>query len=90
MWLWAPAMISPPRGTWAISDTRLPIVPDETKSAGLLPEELGRALLERVDRRVLAPDVVADLGGGHRPAHLGGWLGDGVGAEVDRGHGRRV
>ena len=62
------------------------------EQAGLLAEQLGGPLLERVDGRVVAEDVVADLGLGHRPAHLGGRLGDGVGAEVDEavGHGRRV
>ena len=57
---------------------------------GLLAEQLGRALLEGVDRRVVAEDVVADLGIGHRPAHRGRGEGDGVAAEVDPWHGRRV
>ena len=64
--------------------------PRRDEQAGLLAEQLRRPLLERVDRRVLAEDVVADLGGGHRAAHLGGRAGDGVGAEIDRGHRRRV
>ena len=55
----------------------------------LLAEHLGRLLLEAVDRRVLAVDVVADLGRGHRGAHLGGGTGHGVGAQVDRLHDRR-
>ena len=62
----------------------LPIVPDGTKSAASKPRQLGRALLQAVDGRVLAVDVVADLGLGHGPAHLGRGPGDGVGAEVDR------
>ena len=41
---------------------------------GLLAEQLGDALLQRVHRRVLAVDVVADVGVGHRLAHRGeGW-----------------
>ena len=76
-------MISPPRGTWAIWLTRLPIVPLATKSAGLLAGQLGGTLLERDDRRVVAEDVVADLGLGHRATHLGRRVRDGVGAQVD-------
>src|SRR5439155_2449304 len=41
--------------------------PGRDEQAGFLAEELGRSLLEGVDRRVLAPDVIADLGSGHRP-----------------------
>ena len=40
---------------------------------GLLAEQLRGALLEGVDRRIVAEDVVADLGRGHRPAHRVGW-----------------
>ena len=36
---------------------------------GLLAEQLRGALLEGDDGRVVAEDVVADLGLGHRPAH---------------------
>ena len=85
----APAMISPPRGTWAIRLTRLPIVPLATKSAGLLARQLGGALLERDDGRVVAEDVVAELRLGHRAAHLGRGLGDRVGAQVDPSRGHR-
>ena len=84
----APAIVSWPRARWAIWATRLPIVPLRDEQAGLLAEQLGGALLEGVDRRVVAEDVVADLGVGHRAAHRGGRMGDGVGAEVDTGHGR--
>ena len=63
-------------------------MPDGDEQAGFLAEQLGRALLEGVDGRVVAEDVVADLGLGHRPAHPGGGLGDGVAAQVDPGHGR--
>ena len=37
MWVSAPAMISPPRGTWAISETRLAIVPELTNRPASLP-----------------------------------------------------
>ena len=56
----------------------------------LHPQELGRALFQPVDGRILAVDVVADLGLRHGLAHLRGRLGDGVGAQVDGGHGRRT
>jgi 3-deoxy-7-phosphoheptulonate synthase len=56
---------------------------------GLLPEQLGDALLERGDGRVLPVDVVADRCRGHRVAHRGGRAGDGVAAEVDR-HGTNL
>jgi hypothetical protein len=64
--------------------------PRRDEDRGFLAEQGGRALLERIDRRVLAQDVVADLSGGHRPTHLGRRVGHGVGAEIDRRHGRRV
>jgi hypothetical protein len=57
---------------------------------GLLAEELGGALLEGVDGRILAEHVIAQLRLGHRPAHLGRRLGDGVGPQIDQGHGRGV
>ena len=64
--------------------------PRGDEQAGLLAEQLGGALLEGVDRRVVAEDVVADLGLGHRPAHRRGRVGDGVAAQVDPWHGARV
>ena len=64
--------------------------PRRDEQAGFLAEQLRRALLEGVDGRVVAEDVVADLGLGHRPPHRRGGLGDGVAAQVDPGHGGRV
>ena len=52
----------------------------------LLAQHAGRLGLERDDGGVLAPDVVAHLGLGHRPAHLRRRPRDGVGAEVDGSH----
>ena len=62
------------------------------EQAGLLAEQLRGALLEGDDGRVVAEDVVADLGLGHRPAHGVGGPRDGVAAEVDGSfrHRRRV
>ena len=54
-----------------------------------LAGQLGGALLERDDRRVVAENVVANLGVGHRAAHLWRWLGDGVGAQIDHVVGHR-
>ena len=64
--------------------------PRRDEQAGLLAEQLRGALLEGVHRGVVAEDVVADLGVGHRPAHGRRRLRDRVAAEVDEGHGRRV
>ena len=47
----------------------------------LVAEALGHRRLQPLDGRVLAPDVVADLGLGHGPAHGRGGPGEGVGAE---------
>ena len=60
------------------------------EQAGLLAEELGRTFLEGVDRRVVAEDVVAELGVGHGAAHGGRRKRDGVAAEVDQGHGASI
>jgi len=53
------------------------------EEGGLLAEPLGGDLLEAVDGRVLAEDIVAQLGVGHGPAHLRAGHGEGVGAKVD-------
>ena len=50
---------------------------------GLLAEELGGAFLEGDDGRVVAEDVVADLGLGHGVAHGVGGPRDRVAAQVD-------
>ncbi len=57
------------------------------EEAGLLPEQRGRALLERIDGRVVAEDVVTDLRLRHRATHRGRGVGDGVRAQVDPVHG---
>jgi hypothetical protein len=49
----------------------------------LLTEQLGRAALQLVHGRVLAPLLVAEPGRGHRRVHLGRRRRGGVGAEVD-------
>ncbi len=54
----------------------------------LLAEQLGDALLQRIDGRVFAVDVVAHLSGGHRLAHARGGLRDGVASQVDEVHWR--
>ncbi len=61
--------------------------PARHEQAGFLAEQLGRPLLERVDRGIVAEHVVADLGCGHRPTHLVGRLRDGVRAQIDPVHG---
>ncbi len=53
---------------------------------GVLAEQRGGQRLQPPDGRVLAVAVVADLGVGHRRAHLRRGRGDGVGAEVDPRH----
>ena len=51
----------------------------------LLAEQLGDALLQLVDGRVLPHLLVADLGCGDRGAHARRRPGDGVGAKIDHG-----
>ena len=60
------------------------IVPEGTKSAASRPHSSAARRLERVDRLVLAVDVVADGGRRHGLAHPGRRARDGVGAQVDR------
>jgi hypothetical protein len=55
------------------------------EQAGLEAEIVGEAPLQRVDGRVLAVDVVADLGAQHRRAHRRRRPGHGVAAQVDNG-----
>ena len=59
--------------------------PARDEEAGLLARQLGGSLLERDDGRVVAEDVVADLGFGHRAPHPGRGPRDRVGAQVDDG-----
>ncbi len=62
--------------------------PRRREQRGLLAEQRGRERFEPLERRVLAVRVVADLGRGHRRAHLGCRLRDRVGPQVDdRAHG---
>ncbi len=49
----------------------------------LLAHPLRERRLQAGDRRIVAEAVVADLGVGHRPAHLGRRSGDRVAAQVD-------
>ncbi len=60
--------------------------PRGDEEPGLLPHRRRPLFLQGADRRVLAEDVVADLGLGHRPPHLGVGTGHGVGAEVEDAH----
>ena len=64
--------------------------PRRDEEARFLAEQLGCAFLEGVDRRVVAEDVVAEFGLGHRPEHGRGRVGDRVAAQVDPWHGARV
>src|SRR5262249_38011609 len=54
------------------------------EQCGFLAEEVGDFLLEPVDRRIFAEDIVAQLGAHHGGTHAGGGAGDGVAAEVDQ------
>ena len=61
--------------------------PGGDEQPGLLAEKLGRPFLEGVDRRIVAEDVVADLGLRHRPAHRRRRVRDRVATQVDQWHG---
>ena len=65
----------------------LAMVPDGTKTAAALPTRAANAASSALTVGVLAVAVVADLGLGHGPAHLGRGPGDGVAAEVDHAGG---
>ena len=51
-----------------------------------LADDLGRTLLEGVDRRIFTEYVVTDLGPVHGLAHFRGRLRDRVTAQIDRSH----
>ena len=72
------ATISPPRGTCAMCETRLPMVPLATKRPAGLARQLSGALLESDDGGVVSEDVVADLGSRPWRGASRGRLGDGV------------
>lgn len=48
-------------------------------------QQVGDAFFESADGRVLAEDVVAHFGGGHRGPHGSGGAGERVATEVDHG-----
>src|ERR1700693_5758614 len=50
---------------------------------GLLADHLGRALLQPMDGGVFIPNVVADLGGRHRPTHRFGRERKGIASQLD-------
>ncbi len=52
---------------------------------GFGSEQLGDPLLEPADRRVLAVDVIADLGLRHRHAHRGSWSRHRIASQIDEG-----
>ena len=65
----------------------LAIVPEGKKSAASLPSRLGGLAPRGGDRGIVAEDVVADLGLGHRAAASSAGPGHRVAAQVDaRGH----
>ena len=61
----------------------VPLSPRRHEEAGLLPQSLGGERLQPRDRGVLRKHVVADLGLGHGPPHLGGRLRHRVAAKVN-------
>ena len=54
------------------------------EQCAFLAKAFGGFLFKGVDGRVIAVDVVADLGLGHRASHRGIGAGDGVAAQVDQ------
>ena len=60
--------------------------PARDEERGFLAEQLGGPLLQGVDGGIVAQDVVAHLGLGHRATHLGRRPGDGVAPQIDHGH----
>ena len=56
------------------------------QQAGFLAQHGGGPLLQLINGRVLAENVVAHLGLGHGPAHLAGGFGDCVAAQIDQCH----
>ena len=63
--------------------------PRRDVEGGLLSEQRCRERLQPVDRGILAVDVVAHVGVGHRAAHLRGRCADRVGPEIDHAHDSR-
>ena len=78
-------MISSPRRQCVMMASALPIVPLGTKSAASLPTFSAASASRRLIERVLAVDVVADLGTIHRLAHGGRRVRHGVAAQIYRG-----
>ena len=53
------------------------------KDCSFALENFRGALLQPVDRRVFAIDIVADFRGGHGGTHRRSWLGHGVAAQIN-------
>ncbi len=82
-----PTRYSSPRSQCASSASRLDCVPLGTNKPGIETELVGQPLLQRVDRGVLAVDIVADFRRQHRRAHRGRGPGHGVAAQINPFHG---
>ena len=84
-WQFSSPISSSPSSVWRRIAIWFAIVAVGTKIASSWPEQVRTALLELVDRRILAPLLVADRRGSDRRAHARGRPGGGVRAEVDHG-----
>ena len=63
--------------------TWFPIVPVGTKIAASRPNICGGLLLQQIDRRILAVNVVPNLGRSHRRPHRSGGPRDRIAAQID-------
>ncbi len=55
------------------------------KQSCFIAEKIGGHVLQAIDRRVFAKDIVADLSVCHGLSHLGGGLGYGIATQIDHG-----
>ena len=85
MWARASQSTSWPGPTRVRTASTLAIEPVGVNSAASWPNSSASRSSSTADGRVLAVDVVAHLGVGHRPPHRGGRAGQGVAAQIDHG-----
>ena len=65
--------------------TEIPLRTTRHQKRGFLAKQCGRLVLQRIDRWIIAIDIITNFGRHHRSTHAFGWPGHRIAAHVDTG-----